>query len=157
MKNIKDLMNCSREERSAHIDMTSPCIERGGNSTNHRGVLAQYLDTDFPSGHFVDLCHYCGNDKCSNPKHLYWGTRKENLDDAKRHGTWKSPWDRMVEKYGYDEACRMNSRKMLGNDNGSGNKGKPKSDEHKKNISLNRKGGKPKGWRKVNADVAELV
>lgn len=40
----------------------------------------------------------------------------------------------MVAKYGYDEECRMNSRKMVGNNHGSGNKGKPKSDEHKKNI-----------------------
>lgn len=145
----------TREVRSAHLDLTESCIERGGNSTVHRGVLAQYLNTNMPDK--IDLCHYCGNGKCSNPKHLYWGTRKENIEDAKRHGTWKSGWDQMVAKYGYDEACRMNSRKMLGNTSGSGNKGKPKSDDHKKNISLNQKGGKPKGWKKNTADVAELV
>jgi hypothetical protein len=44
----------------------------------------------------------------------------------------------------------MNRKVMLGNTNGSGNKGKPKSEEHKAKIAANRKGGKPKGWRKIN-------
>ena len=152
---VEEWINETREVRTEHLDLNESCVERGGNSTVHRGVLAQYLDTNLPSK--VDLCHACHNDKCSNPKHLYWGTRKENIQDAKDNGTWKSPWEGMVAKYGYDEACRMNSRKMVGNTLGSGNKGKPKSDEHKKKISLNHKGGKPKGFRKVNADVAELV
>lgn len=150
---VEDWIVESKDTRTTHLDMNESCIERGGNSTVHRGVLAQYLGTNFPEK--VDLCHNCGNGKCSNPKHLYWGTRKENIEDAKRHGTWKSGWERMVEKYGYEEACHMNSKKMVGNENGSGNKGKPKSDEHKRNISLNRKGGKPKGWRKSNAQVAQ--
>ena len=70
-------------------------------------------------------------------------------------GTHISPWERRVEKYGYEKACAMNSR--VGNTYGSGNKGKPKSEEHKKNISLNRKGGKPKGWKKNKAPVTELA
>jgi hypothetical protein len=130
---VEEWINETREERTKHLDLTKPCVERGGNSTVHRGVLAQYLDTNLPSK--VDLCHACHNERCSNPNHLYWGTRKENIQDAKENGNWKSPWDAMVAKYGYDEACRMNSRKMVGNNHGSGNKGKPKSDEHKKNIS----------------------
>ena len=84
----------SREARTAHLDMSEPCIERGGNSTVHRGVLAQYLGTNIPNK--IDLCHNCGNGKCSNPKHLYWGTRKENVEDAKRHGSWKTGWEKMV-------------------------------------------------------------
>lgn len=123
----------SREVRSNHLDMNEPCIERGGNSTVHRGVLAQYLSTNMPDK--IDLCHYCGNGKCSNPKHLYWGTRKENIEDSKRHGTWKSGWNQMVEKYGYDEACNIRSDRAKGNTWGSGNKDKPKADEHKLKIS----------------------
>lgn len=144
MKLVEDLIKESREVRTQHLDLTEPCIERGGNSTVHRGVLAQYLNTNLPNK--VDLCHACHNGKCSNPKHLYWGTRKENVQDAKDNGTWKSPWDYSVEQYGYEQACKMNSQP--GNQYGKGNKGKPLSDEHKKNISLNHKGGKPKGWRK---------
>lgn len=127
----------SKDERTKHLDMSEQCLERGGNSTVHRGVLAQYLNTNLPDK--IDLCHSCGNGKCSNPKHLYWGSRKENVEDAKRHGSWASPWHRMVEKHGYDEACRMNSRKMIGNKNGSGNLNKAKSDQHKKKISLSLK------------------
>lgn len=105
---VKEWIKQSREVRTAHLDLSEPCIERGGNSTNHRGVLAQFLNTDFPKGVGVDLCHACHNGECSNPRHLYWGTRKENVQDSKNNGTWKSPWQYTVEKYGYEEACRMN-------------------------------------------------
>lgn len=146
MRLVEDLIKESREVRTQHLSLDEPCNERGGNSTNHRGVLAQYLDTNIPTK--VDLCHACHNEKCSNPKHLYWGTRKENVQDAKDNGTWKSPWDALVEKYGYEKACKINSHKMVGNKNGSSNKGKNLSEDHKKNISLNHKGG-----RKKNAPV----
>lgn len=140
MIKVNEWIRESREVRTTHLELTAPCIERGGNSTVHRGVLAQHLDTDLPTK--VDLCHACHNEKCSNPKHLYWGTRKENIQDAKDNGTWKSPWEYLVDKYGYEQACAMNSR--AGNKYGSGNKGKPKSEEHKKNIAANHKGGKIK-------------
>lgn len=122
-----------KSERQLHLDLNDECKERGGNSTNHRGVLAQYLDTPI-YGRPADLCHACHNDKCSNPKHLYWGTRKENVQDAKDAGTFKTPWESMVEKYGYEEACRMQARgdKSAG---GKANKGKLKSAEHRKKIS----------------------
>ena len=150
---VENWINESREVRTQHLDLTEPCVERGGNSTVHRGVLAQYLNTNLPSK--VDLCHACHNDKCSNPKHLYWGTRKENIQDAKNNGTWTSVWDKLVAKYGYEKACEIHSKNAKGNTYGSGNKNKPKSEEHKKNISLNHKGGKPKGWRKENATVVK--
>lgn len=142
---LTEYITRDRNERRSHLNLSEPCLERGGNSTNHKGVLAQFLNTNIPSGRIL-LCHACHNGKCSNPKHLYWGTDRDNMIDAKENGTWKSPWDASVEKYGYEKACQMNS--MPGNSHGSGNKGKPKTEEHKKNISLNRRGGKPKGWRK---------
>ena len=145
------IKNSDRDERTKHLDLTQPCVERGGNSTVHRGVLAQYLNTTIPSGRIL-LCHACNNGKCSNPNHLYWGTDYENtVIDGREFGTHADPWQRMVEKYGYEEACRMNTR--TGNQFGKGNKEKPKSEEHKKNIALNRKGGKPKGWRKDKIDI----
>ena len=74
------------------------------------------------------------------PKHLYWGTRKENVEDAIRHGTWANRWDRLVEKIGV-EAAREHMR-SIGNPTkaGAGNKGKPKSEEHKRKISESNKG-----------------
>lgn len=150
MKNINEFIKLSREDRRAHLNLAELCCERGGNSTNHKGVLAQYLDTTIPSGRIL-LCHACNNSKCSNPKHLYWGTDYDNIIiDGKEFGTHKNPFERRVEKYGLEKASAMNSKVMLGNTNGSGNKGKPKSEEHKAKIAANRKGGKPKGWRKTN-------
>ena len=142
---IEEFIKLPREQRRTHLDLDEPCCERGGNSTHHKGVLAQYLDTTIPSGRIL-LCHACHNAKCSNPRHLYWGTDKDNLaiDRAEQPGGWKTPFERSVEKYGYDEACQRNSRAKIGNTYGSGNKGKPKSEEHKKNIALNRKGGRKK-------------
>ena len=132
----------SRESRTAHVDMTEPCIERGGNSTVHRGILAQYLETNLPEK--IDLCHNCGNGKCSNPKHLYWGTRKENIEDAKRPGTWVNAWDRLVERIGV-EAAREHMKNIADPIKaGSGNKGKPKSDSHKEKIAKNHRGGRKK-------------
>lgn len=71
-------------------------------------------------------------------------------------GTHKNPWQRTVEKYGYKEACLLQSRNKLGNKHGVGNKGKPKSEDHKAKIAANRKGGKPKGWRKDKSAGGEI-
>lgn len=144
MLDMAKYINRSREERRQHLRLDEPCCERGGNSTNHKGVLAEYLGTTIPKGRIL-LCHACHNGACSNPRHLYWGTDKENITiDSKENGVWKTPWERKVEKYGYEEACRMNSRS--GNKNGSGNKGKQKSEEHKKKIAEAIK-------RKYNRDI----
>ena len=128
---VESWISESRETRTKHLDLSEPCVERGGNSTVHRGVLAQYLNTNFPSK--IDLCHACHNEKCSNPKHLYRGTRKENVDDMKANGSWKSPFQHSIEKYGLEEAKDRN--RHFGNNFGAGNKGKPKSEKHKKNIA----------------------
>lgn len=123
--------------RQSHLDLLSPCLERGGNSTNHKGVLAQYLNTNIPSGRIL-LCHACNNSHCSNPKHLYWGSDKDNYNDAALNKTTDSIWSRMVKKYGLEEAKRIQGKgnKSAG---GKANKGKPKSIEHKQKISEGKK------------------
>ena len=133
----------SRDVRTKHIVETEPCLERGGNSTVHRGILAQYLNTNLPDK--IDLCHHCGNGECSNPKHLYWGTRKENIEDARKHGTFKTGWDRLVEKLGIDGAKQHLKNISNPSNAGKAHKGKPKSLEHRKRISegLRNKNSKP--------------
>lgn len=78
-----------KSHRQTHLDLSEKCIHRGGNSTNHKGVLAQYLNTTIPYGAQYNLCHACHDGKCSNPKHLYWGTPKENVEDSIENGTFK--------------------------------------------------------------------
>lgn len=142
---VEEYLKYGKNQRQSHLDLDEMCLERGGISTNHRGVLAQYLNTPI-YGKPADLCHACNNDKCSNPKHLYWGTRQENIHDAIARGTFKGAWGSRVEKYGIDEARRMNARP--GNTSAKGNKGKPKSEEHRRNISEGLKRAYPNRQRK---------
>jgi hypothetical protein len=135
MIDVTEFITRGREERRQHLCLSEPCCERGGNSTNHKGVLAQYLDTTIPAGRIL-LCHACGNGKCSNPKHLYWGTDYDNIIlDGSEFKTHRNPWERRVEKYGYEKACAMNSKVNIGNTHGAGNKGKTKTAEHKQRIA----------------------
>jgi len=109
----------TKKERQSHIDLSEVCLERGGLSTHHRGVLAEYLDTNIPKRPAV-LAHACGNGNCSNPKHLYWATYRENtVEDGKKFGTFKTIWERSVEKYGLEEA--KNKQRVGGHTTGTSN------------------------------------
>ena len=141
MKDINEYIKLSKAERQQHLKLDEPCVERGAGSYYFKGLLAHVIDTTVPKGNKIHLCHACHNSKCGNPNHLYWGTAQENRLDQVENGG-KTIWERTVEKYGLDKARAMNSHK--GNSNGSGNKGKPKSEEHKAKIAANRKGGRKK-------------
>jgi len=99
-----------------------------------RGLLAERLGTEIFMAKKIVLCHACHNAKCSNTDHLYWGSYTDNIDDQKENGTWKNVWERTVDKYGYEEACKM---QRLGDKSAGGRAGKGKtlSAEHKRKIS----------------------
>lgn len=107
MQDIETYIQKSKEERTFHIDLSSLCIERGGISTYSKALMAHVLDTTIPSGHKILVCHACNNPKCSSPKHLYFGTPKENVRDSIDAGTFKSAWQNRIDKYGYDLTMKM--------------------------------------------------
>ena len=90
MINVHSWIIESKTIRQEHLRLDESCIERGGESYQHRGVLAEYLNTTIPDGHKIHLCHACNNGRCSNPRHLYWGTAIENAIDAVLCGARKS-------------------------------------------------------------------
>ena len=147
MKLIEEYITLSKETRQQHLKLDESCIERGAGSYYFKGLLAHLLDTTVPKGHSIHLCHACHNANCGNPNHLYWGTAQENRQDQAANGG-KTIWERTVEKHGLEKARKMQSKgdKSAG---GKANKGKPKSEEHKRKISENHRGGR----QKKNADV----
>jgi hypothetical protein len=135
MKDIYEYINLSKSERQQHLKLDDDCIIRGGMSQYCKGLLAHTLETTIPAGYNILVCHACHNAKCSNPKHLYWGTPKENAEDRKHGGNYISIWDRMVLKYGEEGARELQKAKSVGNANGGGNKDKEKTVNHKEKIS----------------------
>jgi hypothetical protein len=146
MIDIKEYILLEQDERQKHLKLDEPCIERGGQSMYCKGLLAHIHDTTIPAGKKIHVCHACHNAKCTNPNHLYWGTPSENRLDAIANGAFLSPWEASVAKYGLEEATKRQSRK--GNTNAKGNKGKPKSAEHKRKIAETLKGKKRGPYKK---------
>lgn len=136
MIDIEEYILKSKQDRQSHLKLNDKCIERGGKSTLFKGLLAHILDTTIPAGFKILLCHACHNDKCSNPTHLYWGTPSENWHDSVECGSrLGSPYHYQVARKGLEAAknsCAKNVNPSLG---GKGNKGKTKSEEHKRKIS----------------------
>ena len=143
----KEYMEQPKDIRQSHLNLKDKCIERifetqyrqSGYSYYLKGLLAHVLDTNIPlrnkDGVNVLLAHACNNAKCANPKHLYWATSKENIADS------GSYYERDLKKNGkqsiIDRNRRIAKEKPPGHfSNINNRKGKPLSEEHRKNISL---------------------
>ena len=107
MKTITQHMQLSKQQRQAHIDLTSPCIPMV--ATNHvrntratpgayikknrfRSKLLSFHKLEDVKNGEVHACHLCANHStapngwvCENPLHLYFGTHKENNNDKPEH------------------------------------------------------------------------
>lgn len=94
-------MSKDRSERRNHLDLKESCLEIGGSHAEAKGVLALFLKTTIPKKKDkIYVCHACNNENCINSKHLYWGTPKDNAQDYKESGYYKSIYARGLEKYG---------------------------------------------------------
>ena len=105
---ILDDMHLTKEERQSHLDLSLPCDERGGNSTNFKALLSYNLELEIPENgksNKIQLGHACNNGKCSNWRHLYYATARENVLDS---GTC---YERTIKKHGKDIYKKQN--KML--------------------------------------------
>lgn len=62
-----------------------------------------------------DACHRCDNPVCVNPDHLFVGTRKDNMQDAKAKGRMKGPPALLVCSRGH---AMSGDNIYVGNDGG---------------------------------------
>jgi Spy/CpxP family protein refolding chaperone len=86
--NLSDYILLPREQRIAHIDLTTPCVLVKGhnNRAPRRNLLRQLGLIDDGVARTVHCCHLCPNnsaakERCANPNHLYMGTSSENQHD----------------------------------------------------------------------------
>jgi hypothetical protein len=143
----KEYMCQPKKVRQSHLNLKDKCIERifetqyrkSGYSYYLKGLLAHILDTNIPvrkekNGVRVLLAHACNNAKCANPKHLYWATDRDNMEDS------GNAHQRDVKKNGKQSIIDRNRRLAKEKPPGffskiNDRKGKPLSEAHKRNLS----------------------
>lgn len=68
-----------------------------------------------------EVCHTCGNghNGCVNPRHLYWGTRRDNMKDALLHKTAaclrKKPTGENAYRAKYSDDQLLSARRRIEN------------------------------------------
>ena len=87
--------------------------EIGGKKIQAHRLSYQIHYGFIPEGIFV--LHSCGNASCTNPKHIYLGNQKQNMNDMIKHGTStkgeKNRHAKLTEKDVYQIRLLYNSKK----------------------------------------------
>ena len=152
---VEEYMLKSREDRMRHLDLKESCIEIGGSgSKEYKGLLAHALKTTIPTNtRKINLCHACNNQYCSNTKHLYWGTPKDNMKDQIDSGNLTSIFERTVKKYGREKALEFSRPQNHSNripSNGLNKEDLKRYDDVLKTFDRNEYGWKTKAAKQLN-------
>jgi hypothetical protein len=73
-------------ERWAKVEPKYPhfyTVDRGSKLASH---FALEVIDGLPQPEGRIACHLCDNPRCVNPKHLYWGTYSDNMQDRDARG-----------------------------------------------------------------------
>lgn len=116
---LSNYMKLSYDERTQHVDLSTPCVLTGTRRSNHaRFQLLLRFELVNDVEHWsrkpgVCLCHHCEHDSangwCTNPLHLHLGTTQENylmrpldqrLEQARRGADTRAKlsYDSVVER-----------------------------------------------------------
>ena len=102
----------THEERTAHIDLSGPCVRVtrgiGTKPKRARKALAELTGHTDDEAHICHRCeHGSQNGYCLNPKHFYLGTVTENRHDAYEDDPGlKQRSGAILGQFGHDPASR---------------------------------------------------
>ena len=166
--NLSEYILLSREERTRHIDLSSPCVFGDWRGSRCFDFFELNDDVEVWKGK-IGRNHVCPNDTqcggpiCVNPLHWYYGTNSENMGDVKDKERFKvggrtnkgrkHPPRTEQQRQNYRDGVKKRhpvSEETRQKMRDSWKTRKPFSEESKRKMSLSRLGKKRGPYKKRN-------